>query len=92
MALKLSVLLIASPNPGVSTTVRRNFTPLSSISTVDASNSTVFVVLSTASATFLFGYKSVRNRLLTKVDLPRPDSPTTINVNSNPFFTDFLCT
>lgn len=37
---------MASPKPGVSTTVRRNLTPLSSISTVDASNSTVFVVLS----------------------------------------------
>jgi hypothetical protein len=34
----------------------------------------------------------VRNKLFTKVDFPRPDSPTTISVNSNPFFTDFRCT
>lgn len=32
-----SWLLMASPYPGVSTTVRRSFTPRSSISTVDAS-------------------------------------------------------
>lgn len=38
MALKLSELLMASPKPGVSTTVRRSFTPRSSISTVDASS------------------------------------------------------
>ena len=40
----------------------------------------------------LSGYKSVRKRLLTRVDFPRPDSPTTIKVNSKPFFTDFRCT
>lgn len=38
------------------------------------------------------GYRSVKNRLLTSVDLPRPDSPTTISVNSKPFFTDLRCT
>lgn len=37
MASNQSWLLMASPYPGVSTTVRRSFTPLSSISTVDAS-------------------------------------------------------
>ena len=42
----LSSLLIASAKPGVSTTVSRSFTPLSSISTVDAS---IFTVLSTFS-------------------------------------------
>lgn len=41
-----SVLSIASPYPGVSTTVKRNLTPFSSISTVDASNLTVWWVLS----------------------------------------------
>lgn len=38
------------------------------------------------------GYRSVKNKLLTKVDLPNPDSPTTISVNSKPFFTDLRCT
>lgn len=38
------------------------------------------------------GYKSVKKRLLTSVDFPRPDSPTTISVNSKPFFTDLRCT
>lgn len=45
-----------------------------------------------ASGIIRSGYKSVRNKLFTNVDFPRPDSPTTINVNSNPFFTDFLWT
>ena len=31
----------------------------------------------------LSGYKSVRKRELTSVDFPKPDSPTTIRVNSN---------
>ena len=53
---KLSVLSMASPKPGVSTTVRRSLTPLSSISTVDASNLTVFFeILSTASGTLRSG-------------------------------------
>jgi hypothetical protein len=30
---------------------------------------------------------SARNMELMSVDLPSPDSPTTINVNSNPFLT-----
>lgn len=38
--------LIASPYPGVSTTVRRSFTPLSSISTVEASICTVLSIFS----------------------------------------------
>lgn len=38
IALKLSELSMASPKPGVSTTVSLNFTPRSSISTVDASS------------------------------------------------------
>lgn len=42
-----------------------------------------------ASAIVRSGYKSVKKRLLTRVDFPRPDSPTTISVNSKPFFTDF---
>lgn len=41
----LSELSIASPKPGVSTTVSRSFTPRSSISTVEASNFTVCLVL-----------------------------------------------
>ena len=35
-------------------------------------------------------YISVRNIEFIKVDLPNPVSPTTIKVNSKPFFTDFL--
>jgi hypothetical protein len=42
-----SWLLMASPYPGVSTTVRRSFTPLSSISTVLASICTVRSIFST---------------------------------------------
>ena len=45
-----------------------------------------------ASGITLSGYKSVRNNELTKVDFPSPLSPTTMRVNSKPFFTDFLCT
>lgn len=41
-----SWLLMASPYPGVSTTVKRSFTPLSSISTVDASICTVLSIFS----------------------------------------------
>lgn len=41
-----SWLLMASPYPGVSTTVRRSFTPRSSISTVDASIWTVRSIFS----------------------------------------------
>lgn len=41
MAPKLFELSMASPKPGVSTTVRRSLTPRSSISTVEASNLTV---------------------------------------------------
>lgn len=44
----LSELSIASPKPGVSTTVSRSFTPRSSISTVDASNFTVCLVFAKA--------------------------------------------
>lgn len=116
IALKLSELSMASPKPGVSTTVKRSLTPRSSISTVDASSFTVcfcfskninflikdsffiifrrrfFFYLPIASGIILSGYKSVRNKLFTRVDLPKPDSPTTIRVNSKPFLTDFLCT
>lgn len=41
-----SVLSIASPKPGVSTTVKRNLTPRSSISTVEASSFTVWFAFS----------------------------------------------
>lgn len=41
MAPKLFELSMASPKPGVSTTVRRSLTPRSSISTVEASSLTV---------------------------------------------------
>lgn len=52
----------------------------------------IHLCLPTASGIIRSGYKSVRNKLFTKVDFPRPDSPTTISVNSKPFFTDFRCT
>lgn len=52
----LSVLSIESPYPGVSTTVSLSFTPRSSISTVDASNFTVW---------FVFSVKKKKNRLTT---------------------------
>ena len=44
-------LPMASPNPGVSTTVNLNLTPRSSISTVEASSWTVFLIFSAAFAT-----------------------------------------
>lgn len=40
----------------------------------------------------LSGYKSVKNNEVTNVDFPSPLSPTTISVNSKPFFTDFRWT
>lgn len=49
----LSELSIASPKPGVSTTVSRNFTPRSSISTVDASNFTVCLVFATIRSNYI---------------------------------------
>lgn len=51
---------MASPKPGVSTTVRRNLTPRSSISTVDASSCTVFLIFSAALGTI----RSVTNSKL----------------------------
>lgn len=75
---KLPELSMESPNPGVSTTVSLSLTPLSSISTVDASSCMVFLlILSAAEGITRSGYKSVKNRLLIKVDLPSPDSPKT---------------
>jgi hypothetical protein len=55
--------------------VSRNFIPRSSISTVDASILTVFLIFSFADGIALSGYKSVRNKLFISVDFPRPDSP-----------------
>lgn len=52
----------------------------------------IIIHLPTASGIIRSGYKSVRNKLFTKVDFPRPDSPTTISVNSKPFFTDLRWT
>lgn len=52
----------------------------------------MIIISPTESGITRSGYKSVRNKLLTRVDFPKPDSPTTINVNSKPFFTDFRCT
>ena len=54
----LSSLLIASAKPGVSTTVSRSFTPLSSISTVDAS---IFTVLSTFSENHIQSFWNTNN-------------------------------
>ena len=42
--------------------------------------------------TFLSLYKSIKNKLFISVDFPRPVSPTTISVNSNPLRTAFRCT
>jgi len=92
ISLKESVVSMASPNPGVSTTVSLSLTPLSSISTVFESIWTVRFTLSAAVGMGLSVYRSVRKRLSIRVDLPSPLSPATIRVNSNPFFTDFLWT
>lgn len=53
-----SWLLMASPYPGVSTTVRRSFTPRSSISTVDASIWTVRSIFSVRNETNFFFFRS----------------------------------
>ena len=65
--------------------------PFSSISMV------VFWILivlawSTGGKFFSPDRSSEWNKELTKVDLPKPLSPTTINVNSKPLFTDFRWT
>lgn len=67
---QLSSQLIASPNPGVSITLRRNRTPFSSISNVFFSILVVFSILSSTSGIFRSLYKSARNRLFISVDLP----------------------
>lgn len=71
----LSSLFTKSPNPGVSTTLSLNLTPFSSISAVIDWMSTVFGDSCEGSATTLLGYNSVLNKVFTKVDLPKPDSP-----------------
>lgn len=73
--LYLSSLLTKSPKPGVSTTVNRNFTPFSSISEVMDLTSTVWGDSWVSSTFSLGGYNWVLKSVLTKVDLPRPDSP-----------------
>ncbi len=50
------------------------------------------LTLSSTGGSFLFEYRSLRKSELTRVDLPRPLSPTTIRVNSKPRFTDLRWT
>src|SRR4051794_23560426 len=72
-----SSLLTKSPKPGVSTTVRRRRTPASSISALIDWIVTVFGMMSRLGSLRSFGgYKDVLKRVLTRVDFPRPDSPT----------------
>ncbi|TNN66836.1 hypothetical protein EYF80_022905 [Liparis tanakae] len=81
-----SLLLTASPNPGVSTMVSLSLTPFSSMSTVCLMISTVWLMRSAKHRHREADGKrrrrrgcevkrSVRKRLFTRVDLPIPDSP-----------------
>lgn len=74
-----SSLLTKSPKPGVSTTVRRRRTPFSSISALIDWIETVFGIMSRLGPfRSLGGYRDVLKRVLTRVDFPRPDSPSII--------------
>lgn len=71
----LSSLLMKSPKPGVSTTLSFRRTPFSSISVLRTWMPTVFGLSSERGACSLAGYKGALNKVLTRVDLPSPDSP-----------------
>lgn len=76
MGLHDSSLLTKSPKPGVSTTVRRRRTPASSMSALIDWIETVLGIMSRLGPfRSLGGYREVLKRVLTSVDLPRPDSP-----------------
>ena len=75
--------------PGVSTIVSLRLTPDSLRRTLFVSTATVFLILADGPGE-MGEYMSVRNMELIRVDLPNPDSPTTIRVNSNPRLTAFL--
>ncbi|KAH3681456.1 hypothetical protein WICPIJ_007613 [Wickerhamomyces pijperi] len=71
--------------------VKCNLTPFSSISA-----SVVLIVtdsvFSSAAALASFGlYNSLLNKVLIKVDLPKPDSPTTKRFKLKPCLKDLLC-
>lgn len=69
-------LLTKSPKPGVSTTVKRNRTPFSSMSALIDCIETVLGMMSREGALrSLGGYSEVLKRVLIKVDFPSPDSP-----------------
>src|SRR3954469_24081905 len=71
-----SSLLTKSPKPGVSTTVRRRRTPFSSMSALMDCMETVLGMMSwLGGLRSLGGYNDVLKRVLTRVDLPKPDSP-----------------
>lgn len=86
-------LSAASPNPGVPTTVHSNQSPPSLIKTLDCSACTLFsfsFLIQWDGPGYSGKYKSVRYNELINVDFPSPGSPTTLSVNSNPLFADFL--
>lgn len=72
-----SELSTASPNPGVSTTVRVRFTPFSFNIHLLVSTRTVLPTRKEGPGCSL-PYMSAKNIVLIKVDLPRPDLPITI--------------
>src|SRR6478609_3817974 len=81
-----SSLLTKSPKPGVSTTVRRRRTPASSMSALMDWIVTVLGIMSRLGPLrSLGGYREVLNRVLTRVDLPKPDSPRSALVRSFTF-------
>ena len=77
--------------PGVSTTVSVKLTPFSLRRTFWVSIATVFLSRCEGPG-YSLEYMSVKNIELINVDLPSPDSPTTIKVNSKPFLTAFRYT
>src|SRR5690554_2245783 len=76
VAYYLASLLIKSPKPGVSTTLSFRRTPFTSISVIRIWIPTVFGLSSESATCSLGGLRGALNRVLTRVDFPRPDSPT----------------
>jgi hypothetical protein len=79
-------LLTRSPYPGVFVIESRSCTPFSSIRCETVVTSVVFPL----KVTPLESTKCEANRVLTRVDFPRPDLPTTITLKLKPLFLSFL--
>lgn len=75
-----SSLLTKSPNPGVSTTLRRKRTPFSSISAEIALILTVWGTSTEVGPLLFLGeYRLALNKVFTNVDFPSPLSPAQVS-------------